>query len=49
MDKNNFAPNIFHSVIESIIDRPQCKKCGKRVKRKEPVKRDDVSKKWSKK
>ena len=30
-------------------DRPQCKKCGKRVKRKEPVTRKDVSKKWSKK
>ena len=30
-------------------DRPQCKKCGKRVKRKDPVKRPDVSKKWSKK
>ncbi len=29
-------------------DRPQCKKCGKRVKRKEPVKREDVSKKWRK-
>ncbi len=30
-------------------NRPQCKKCGKRVKRKEPVKRPDVSKKWGKK
>jgi len=29
-------------------NRPQCKKCGKRVKRKEPVKREDVSKKWRK-
>jgi len=40
-DKN---PNAEHK-----DDRPQCKKCGKRVKRKEPVKREDVSKKWSKK
>ena len=30
-------------------DRPQCKKCGKRIRRKDPVKRVDVSKKWSKK
>ena len=29
-------------------NRPQCKKCGKRVKRKDAVKRGDVSKKWRK-
>lgn len=33
---------------ESKDDRPQCPKCGTRIKRKEPVKRTDVSKRLKK-
>ena len=33
---------------ESKNNRPQCPKCGTRVKRKEPVKRKDVSKRLKK-